>query len=134
MGTSINKSNFNDINTSADITKLDPEKYYLYSVSQEIIKANLPTCDRKYWKDGGGAYPVEMDQTEKDVVDAAEAAAIAAAQTAAMDINNMDMLTKAISLTLLDAINIERAARGVAEIGVGLFRTSVITKYQELSE
>ena len=95
MGVSIKRSNF-EIDGTADITKLSADDYYLYAQQWDDVKGELPQVPRKYWKNDGGAYPVEMDAAEKQAVDDAEAAAAAAAAALQQDIDNADPMLKAV--------------------------------------
>jgi len=134
-GTAINKSNFYDVNTSADLTKLDHTKYWCYTgMTQEEIRVNLPECNRKYWINNGSDYPAEMTNAQKDSVDLEAVTSAEVAEAAQRDINRMTVLEKAVLLVLLDAINLERVARGASRIETPLYRTSVISKCVTLEE
>jgi len=95
MGVSIKRSDF-EIDGTADVTKLSADDYYLYAQQWDDVKDSLPQVPCKYWKNDGGAYPVEMTAQEKADKDAEIAADEAAADALQQDIDNADPMLKAV--------------------------------------
>ena len=78
-----------------------------YPIADWIINPTPPDCPSKYWNIVGDDV-LEMSQAEKDVVDQSEQDAADAWTEAMKDIDNLEQLTRAFALVVLDEINLLR--------------------------
>lgn len=94
---------------------------------------DIPDCENKYkkWNDEESKVE-EMSQVEKDIVDLAIIEARVQAEENAKDIDNMEKLTKALGLVILDEINILRKKVGLQERTISQLKNTVKAKYESL--